>query len=250
MGKSRKRRKSTIKALLIILILFAVNGPLTAQSSGSQGAVPQELREYDTDKIKELIESGDFDYIAPPTETPSLFNRVWDYFMSFLESIFRAATGTPFGKALLYIGGFFLLMVAIIKLLGMNVKDVFYKSSDKGTTDFEFMEENIHELDFEKLLSEALEKEDHRLAIRVTYLKTLKHMSDCFVVDWEPGKTNYEYLYEIDDERLKTSFKDLSYYFDYAWYGDFEVGQAIYQKASERSANITANTSKPLAETA
>jgi hypothetical protein len=231
-------------------MLCAVYSPLTAQSAERQGALPQELREYDTDKIRELIESGDFDYVAPPTEPPSLFNRVWDYFIGFLESIFRVATGTPFGKALLYIGGFFLLMVAIIKLLGMNVKDVFYKSSDKGATDFEFMEENIHELDFEKLLSEALEKEDYRLAIRVTYLKTLKHMSDCFVVDWEPGKTNYEYLYEIKGEQLKSSFKDLSYYFDYAWYGDFEVGQAIYQKAAERSADIIASARKPLAETA
>ncbi|MCE7993947.1 MAG: hypothetical protein HEP71_18305 [Roseivirga sp.] len=230
-------------------MLLGLMGQAVAQSNQQEGAVPQELREYDAEKIKEFIESGDFDYIAPPTETPSFFQRVIDYIMGFIESIFRAATGTPFGKALLYIGGFFLLLVAIIKLLGMNVKDVFYSSSDKGSTDFEFLEENIHDLDFDKLLAEALEKEDFRLAIRLTYLRTLKHMSDNHMVDWEAGKTNYEYLYEIQDDKLRYSFRDLSYFFDYAWYGDFEVDEPIFIRAKEQSAVIMSNTYQPLPET-
>lgn len=232
------------------MIFLSFSAQVLAQTRSEDGIVPQELREYDTDKIKELIDSGDFDYIAPETETPSFLQRVWSYITGLLRSIFRAATGTPMGKILLYIGAFFLLMVAIIKLMGMNVRDVFYKSPDKNNADFEFLEENIHDLDFEKLLTEALGKEDYRLAIRLTYLKTLKHMSDCHLVVWEAGKTNYEYFYEIKDDKLKASFRDLSYYFDYAWYGDFEVDKPIYEKAHDRSEIIMSVTYQPIRETA
>ena len=228
-----------------MLSLLCVGTPALAQQGG-KGAVPSELREYDTDKLQELQDSGDFDYVAEKTEPPSLFRRIWNYITGLLQSIFEAATGTPVGKILLYICGFILLMVAIIKLLGINPRDVFYGSSDKGKSEIEFFEENIHELDFDKLLAESLADQDYKLAIRLTYLKTLKLLSDRFLVEWEPGKTNYEYLSELRQADLRASFSTLSYHFDYAWYGDFDVDEGIYKLSKQEAEKIAANAHKPV----
>lgn len=226
--------------MLFGLVLLV--GDLQAwQNGGEKGIAPQELREYNEEKLKELIDSGDFDYVEAPVETPSFLRRMWNYFTSFINSIFQAATSTPMGKVLLYICGFFLLMVAIVKLFGINTRDVFYSSSDKGKSEMGFLEENIHEIDFDKLLKDALEKGDYRLAIRLTYLKTLKLMSDRLLVNWEPGKTNYEYLYELRQQELREPFRNLSYHFDYAWYGDFEVNKQIYDLTRAQAALIEAN---------
>lgn len=213
-----------------------------------QGVVPIEIRDYDTDKIQKLKDSGDFDYVETPTETPSLVSRIWEFILDIIRSIFNAASDTPVGRIITYIVGFVLLLTAIIKLLGMNVRGVFYSTSDKGKVDFEFLEENIHSLDFEKLLKAALSKDDFRLAIRLTYLKTLKHLSDELIVEWEAGKTNYDYIYEIKDDELESLFRDLSYYFDYAWYGDFEVDKPIYLKAEGCSVAILSSINLPVSE--
>jgi len=197
-----------------------------------------ENREFDQSRIDQLKDSGDFDYVERQEETPSLLQRIMNFIQKFIGSIFQAATGTPIGRILLYVALFILLLVAIIKIFSIDIKDVFYGSADKGKTSFEYMEENIHELNFDQLLNDALASKDYRLAIRVEYLKTLKALSEVQIIDWEQGRTNYEYLYQLNDKKLKQPFKDLCYYFDYAWYGDFEVEQSIYEKAHAKAKTL------------
>ena len=93
------------------------------------------------------------------------------------------------------------------------------------------LEENIHEVDFEKRINDALAKLEYREATRLLFLHALKILSDKDLIHWEPGKTNHDYINELESEKLKPGFNDLNYFFEYAWYGHFDVNESVFTKA-------------------
>jgi hypothetical protein len=89
--------------------------------------------------------------------------------------------------------------------------------------DFKLAEENIHELDFEKLINDAVRRKEYRDGVRLVFLFSLKKLSDAHLIKWMPGKTNDEYMSELRNHPAQQRLQELRYYFDYAWYGHFEI---------------------------
>lgn len=238
LARMKKRRKKAIKQFLVILTFLLTFSSISG--AVAPAILHQEVAEkkFDEERLKELKDSGEFDYVEERKAPPSLLQRIWDFIMGWLGRLFQAATETPMGKVLLYIALFILLIIAIIKLFSINIKEVFHSNADKGKLGFDYLEQNIHDLNLDELLASALKENDFRLAIRLVYLKTLRELSEVQAIQWEPGKTNYEYLYELKNEALTTPFKELCYYFDYAWYGDFQVTEGLFEKAKARSGKV------------
>lgn len=90
--------------------------------------------------------------------------------------------------------------------------------------------ENIHEMDFEKLIQEATARQDFRQGTRLILLYALRLLSDQHLIQWEAGKTNHDYVNEIEAQELKTGLNEISFYFDYAWYGNFTVSPEAFEK--------------------
>ena len=59
----------------------------------------------------------------------------------------------------------------------------------------------------------------------------LKKLADQDLINWKPGKTNHEYQQELESKEIRPSFGDLSYYFEYAWYGDFPINENMFAQA-------------------
>ena len=226
-----------IKRLIYLMVLLI---PL-ASGGGSLYAQENQVKQFDKQRIEELKQSGDFDYVEAKPANTSLLQRFLRFLNNLITRFFTAATDTALGRVLLYIALFILLMVALIKIFSLNVNDVFYGASDKGELSFEIMDEDIDTLDLEALLQKALKKNDYRLAVRVVYLKALRTLNEAQLVVWESGKTNHDYLLELKSEKLKKPFSTLCYYFDYAWYGEFEVNEEAYQKAVAQASFIKTN---------
>ena len=83
------------------------------------------------------------------------------------------------------------------------------------------------------VLKKAIANGDWRLAIRLKYLQTLKLLSDEHLIEWEPYKTNHEYGNEIGSGDLRLKFERISHYFDYAWYGEFQVNEKHFDRVRE-----------------
>jgi len=90
------------------------------------------------------------------------------------------------------------------------------------------LDENIHEMDFDKLIEDALMKKDYRGGVRLVFLYSLKMLSDKNLIHWDQGKTNHDYLDELKQDELRGGFNDLNLYFEYAWYGNFTINAETF----------------------
>ncbi|MTI20151.1 DUF4129 domain-containing protein [Fulvivirga sp. RKSG066] len=221
--------KSIISLLLFVLFasLATANDSTSLKNDNSQ----LELRKFDEEKIKQHKADEDFDYGSKAEAELTLWQRFKIWLNRMLMKLFQFGTDTPIGKIILYVILGAGIIYAIYKIATMQSVRLFNKTNG-NSLDYEVYHEDIHQMDFQKLIDEAIQNKNYRLAIRLTYLLALKHLSDKNLIDWQPGKTNYDYTHELNRPNLKPGFNDLSYYFDYTWYGDFEVNEPLFNKVN------------------
>jgi hypothetical protein len=118
-------------------------------------------------------------------------------------------------------------------ILRVNAFQIFYSGQGATTMRHGVLDENIHEMDFDQLIREATAQNDYRKAIRLLFLHALKILSDKHLVHWEQGKTNHDYLKELNVDEVKTGFNQLNFYFEHAWYGNFAVSENTFVKVQD-----------------
>lgn len=94
---------------------------------------------------------------------------------------------------------------------------------EKTNLEYETLVEDIHEMDFDILLKQAIEQKMYRRAVRILFLKSLKELTDKKIILWEENKTNRDYFYEIKSRKIQHHFDSMSNVFDYVWYGEIEL---------------------------
>ncbi len=184
-------------------------------------------RQFDKEKVEKLKNDDELTYSLDKA-TVSLWDRFWRWFGRVLEDLFSGTRDASWGRFLVYAGMTLLLMYVIFRLLKIDALKMFYGRADSGSMKYTVLEENIHEMNFEKLIEEAKSRKDYRLAIRLIFLFSLKMLSDKHHIYWEPGKTNHDYLNELQTKELKSGLRELNYYFEYAWYGNFAVNASLF----------------------
>ncbi len=165
-----------------------------------------------------------------PQEAVSPWQRFIVWLLSILGRFLYFTTQTLIGKIVFYALLAGILLWVILKLLNIDVKDLFYGKSAGSTIDFKIAEENIHALDFDTLIENAVQNKKYRDAVRLTFLYSLRKLSDANMIHWLPGKTNDDYLKELNQHAVTPRLQELRYYFDYAWYGHFEINQQTYNE--------------------
>lgn len=195
-----------------------------------QDSTPLKRKQFNDASLGKLKSDTDMHYKQPPSQAESIFSRLLRWFSELLQSIFTAATNTGWGKILTYAIGIMLIVVIVMLILRVNAFKVLFAAKGVALKDGA-IEENIHEMDFEQLIAEATQQRDYRKGVRLIFLYALKVLADGHLIRWEPGKTNHEYVAELQRRDLKKGLDDLSYYFDYAWYGNFQVSAEIFREA-------------------
>lgn len=193
---------------------------------------PKEFKENVPSRYKE----SDFDYsMSKPRES------FWQKLLKKADRILRSIFGeTVFAKsseltaalvrlfAIILVG--FLLYFIIKYILGKDGNFIFGKKNKKLNLNVEELHENIHEINFPESIATFENARDYRSAVRYQFLYILKKLSDRKLINWNPEKTNKDYAAELKAAHLKNEFFDLSYIFDYVWYGEFNIDEQSYQK--------------------
>ncbi len=188
------------------------------------------------DNLPSRYKGKEFDYT---TVKPEL--SFWQKLMKKIEEFFNGILGdTVFTKSgnfagiliwlfvILLVG--FLLYIVIKYLIGNGGISFFGKKNRKVEIRDEELHENIHEINFPESILKFEKSGDFRSAVRYQFLFILKKLSDKKLINWNPEKTNKDYFTELKASHLKNQFYDLSYIFDYVWYGEFSIDEESYLK--------------------
>jgi len=130
------------------------------------------------------------------------------------------------------------VVVVIILLILYFFRPSWFYINKKKKIAFSVEDENIHHLDFERLIKDALESGRYANAIRWKYLQLLKVLHGKELISWDAHKTVIEYVYEIKQSELKSSFKEVSQQFLYYRYGNFEASRENWEQFMVLTTNI------------
>ena len=188
---------------------------------------------YFKDNFKDNYASDDFNYSINDTGGINLMQRILRKFFNWMSDLFGFDIDFVDYKTLEYIVYGLLGLIVLyllIKFLLQNPVSSVFKTENKTIDGFSYVEENIEQIDFDKLITKALKENNYRLATRYLYLKSLKSLANKKTIEWHFDKTNSDYLNEIKDSKLKALFKRVSYIYDYVWYGEFPIDEASFNK--------------------
>ncbi len=166
----------------------------------------------------------------------------WDRFKLWLLRLLGKSLGKVFSvNSWVWYILIFLLAVFIVVIIIR--KDVFkLMRGPEKLMQVDDIEENVHALDFDKLIAENIALGRYRYAIRLYYLKTLKTLDAAGQITWAPQKTNREYA----DSLLKTAyypdFTRLTGIFNYAWYGELPVNETSFRLAEKEFVEFNMKT--------
>jgi hypothetical protein len=221
---------STSKAFGLLFVVLSV--ACLAQDKEAKPAYDSsqvEVRHIDGDALEKLKTDPEMSYGQSPAAI-SLWERLQRWFMNFIRDLFSMAASVDWMRTLIIGLAIVLVVFVILRILNVNALNMFYPKTG-SPLNHGVLDEDIHTMDFDKLIEDALARNEFRLAVRLLFLHALKLLADHHHITWQPGKTNHDYLEELSARHLKTGFNELNFYFEYVWYGNFTIREPVYRKA-------------------
>ena len=218
-----------INALCLVLLIYLPLGVARADFPFQlqHDTVRIQPRSFERKILEEFKSNPDYQY-GRPRQGLTLLQHVMIWIAMTLSWLFQLLTQTVLGQIIFYGLCAGLILYVVLKILNIDARDLFFRTRPTTRIDFKLADKNIHELDFEKLINDAIRRKAYRDGVRLLFLFSLKKLSDAHLIQWMPGKTNDEYMAEIQHHPAHLRLQELRYYFDYAWYGHFEINDRTF----------------------
>jgi hypothetical protein len=189
-----------------------------------------EVRHLPFSQVKSYSEQKEFDYRENNAKAISLWDRFWLWFWEQFNRMSRNTTVQKGFEIFIWVFSISLVLFAIYRLTGMERRFFFQGSRKDRPLSYEEEQEDIHSIDFNKAIQEAIENQQYRLAIRLMYLGNIKVLSDRNLIDFKPNKTNFDYARELRSTVYAKGFDDTTLVYEYAWYGEFPVERETFEQ--------------------
>lgn len=145
---------------------------------------------------------------------------------SWLESFFTAT----FTKLFFWSIAVFFVGFILYKLL--LTEGIFKRQTTKANVLIvKQTEESVAQpTSYKNLITQAIDNKNYRLATRYHYLQTLQRLAAKGFIQFTADKTNLQYSTELNGNPVRESFLALTLNYEYAWYGDFNITNAMFEK--------------------
>lgn len=217
---------------LLIIFISSVNGMVTFAQKLSTRTNTIHIRQFGEENLVRYRGDEDFRYDRDfRPQAPSLWQRIQQWFFDKLFEALSNEQTRGYWKWGIYILCGLVIVYVILKLTKTSIRGIFFGSAHRGQLDFSVADENIHAINFEKLIAEAIAAQEYGSAIRLFYLKVLKQLTDRQLIDWRINKTNHDYLQELGKKEIAPAFRNLTFLFEYIYYGDFHITRTDFEQA-------------------
>lgn len=177
-----------------------------------------------------------FNYEGGPKEADDWITKIRNWINQQL-AILRSSKTYSTLLDYLYYGLMIAALILIIRgLIKADRRGLLFGKVNSNEIKIIESDEDINQLNFDELISSAIENKQYKLAIRYLFLMSLKLLSEKGLIELRNNKTNYQYLSEIKNNQIADVFRNTTSSFEWIWYGDFPVNDAIL-KSSQNEFN-------------
>lgn len=231
-----------MKKILFILLIFSSSIAFSQVNNDSLALLEKDTIHYEktikpakkrifNENLKEKYNDKEFQY----TEEEEVEKKEKKEDLSSSGSAFVGVFLVFISKIFPFLLGAIIVFIILKTFLGTETNFWNFKKTKKKVAEkLVYEDEDIHDTDIDRLLQNAINNKDYRLAIRYYYLSVLKDLSNKKLIDYHKDKTNSEYLFEIEDKIKRAEFSYLSYIYSYVWYGDFPIDETNFKLAENK----------------
>lgn len=199
--------------------------------------------QVDTSALNAWKANSDYNYERELARSgESLWDRLNEGLHDLLKNIFGDSLSNWSDWMIWTIIGL-LVVIVIVALIFIIRPKIFFRNK-KASAGYTLGEDNIYGVDFDKEIDKAKSRNDWREAVRLTYLRQLRLLSDNKFIDWQIFKTPTKYTLEFRDD----DFRRLTNLFLKVRYGGYAASEDEYKQADALAGNVSETMWKRKAE--
>ncbi len=213
-------------SIFIFAILFISQAYVFAQNKTVYDK-KSEIKIKDSKNIQKYLDDNYYKYNQEKVDNSQGFiQKIIYYLQRFLSKIF----GYKHTSLIFYILVFSAMFFILIKLLGFKYNSMFFKNKNVNLKSEMFIsEDELKNVDLDELIKQAVNQKNYNSAVRYSYLKYIKLLINKNIIVWDVNKTNTDYKKELFDTKFQKNFKELSFFFEYIWYGEFKIDETQFE---------------------
>ncbi len=221
-----------MRVFFFVILLFCIHA-CPAQQRLQYDSSSVDTRNFSAEKINAYNNNSDFQYNRYKEPPRSVWDRFWSWFWNKIGELFSNADGANIFNIILVVLAVLATAFFIYKLTGMNRAGLFKRKGGDALA-YSVTDEDIHSINFEAAINQAIENHDYRLAVRLLYLQSLKKLTDKNLINWQLNKTNIAYVQELAGRPYQFSFSNLTLQFESNWYGDMPIDAGAFEAVREQ----------------
>ncbi len=229
-------RNSFFKLFLLTCLMFisgSVMQELKSQSVLIKDSSDVTVKSLNKSRVDGYRAQKEFQYETHSVKGYSAWDLFWFWVWRQYDRLMRREGFRTGSKILFWALAIGITVFAVVKIIGMEKVMLWMKGGRSGLGEFSVSEEDIHGINFEKEIAAAVAAGNFREAVRLLYLQSLKKLSDREIIRWAPHKTNIDYTRELAETGHADLFRQLTRFYEYAWYGEFMPAEEDYKKIAE-----------------
>jgi hypothetical protein len=192
-----------------------------------------DVRILDENKLNIYRDDPDFNYGNTTKEAEDWISKIKNWINQQLLIMQSSKTYSTI-LDIFYYGLAVLALILIVRgLIKADRRGLLFGNVRANQIKITETDEDIHQLNFDELISKAITNKSYKLAIRYHFLKSLKMLADKELIQLKNNKTNFEYFMEIKNRIIAEAFRDVIFRFEWIWYGDFPIDEQLLRTSQK-----------------